>query len=233
VASRSKELPEWRDLSSHRVQEVKFMGLHGTVLIGHSIAGQELSSIGARRSNQIAALVYLDAAADNLTGIAEEPRLREIMRRLPTPEPGPADRASFAALQAWYARVFGITYPVAEFRNRYETTHNGTVGKERQADWAWSPILKSLQKPDYRRIEIPVLAIYSAPRPQQMPPWLRTADPDKRAALDEANALAVAARERAIKAFRQARESRVVVLESADHYVFPSNEADVLREVRT
>ena len=34
------------------------------VLIGHSVAGDEMSSIGARRSDRIAGLIYLDAATD-------------------------------------------------------------------------------------------------------------------------------------------------------------------------
>lgn len=34
------------------------------VLIGHSLAGDEMSSIGARRSDRITGLIYLDAASD-------------------------------------------------------------------------------------------------------------------------------------------------------------------------
>jgi non-heme chloroperoxidase len=40
------------------------LALERPVLVGHSIAGEELSSIGARRSDRIAALIYLDAAWD-------------------------------------------------------------------------------------------------------------------------------------------------------------------------
>jgi pimeloyl-ACP methyl ester carboxylesterase len=39
--------------------------LERPVLAGHSAAGEEMSSIGARYSNRIAALIYLDAAWDN------------------------------------------------------------------------------------------------------------------------------------------------------------------------
>ena len=38
--------------------------LERPVLIGHSVAGEELSSIGARKPDRIAALIYLDAAWD-------------------------------------------------------------------------------------------------------------------------------------------------------------------------
>src|SRR5262245_24776989 len=39
------------------------LGIRRAVLIGHSIAGQELSSIGARHPEKVAGLVYLDAGA--------------------------------------------------------------------------------------------------------------------------------------------------------------------------
>jgi pimeloyl-ACP methyl ester carboxylesterase len=38
--------------------------LERPVLVGHSVAGEELSSVGARHSDRIAALIYLDAAWD-------------------------------------------------------------------------------------------------------------------------------------------------------------------------
>lgn len=40
------------------------MKLEQPVLVGHSVAGEELSSVGARRSDRIAGLIYLDAAGD-------------------------------------------------------------------------------------------------------------------------------------------------------------------------
>lgn len=45
-----------------RVLEV--LGLDRPVLVGHSVAGEELSSIGARHSERISGLIYLDAAWD-------------------------------------------------------------------------------------------------------------------------------------------------------------------------
>ena len=37
------------------------LGLKKPVLIGHSIAGEELSSIGSRHPEKVAGLIYLDA----------------------------------------------------------------------------------------------------------------------------------------------------------------------------
>jgi non-heme chloroperoxidase len=79
--------------------------LTGTVLAGHSFAGQELTSIGIRRPERIAGLVYLDAAGDDLSGIEDNPKLQAIMRELPQPRPTRSDLTSFSALQAWWTRT--------------------------------------------------------------------------------------------------------------------------------
>lgn len=42
------------------------------MLAGHSVAGEELSSIGARRSDRIAGLIYLDAAWDRTYVVPKE-----------------------------------------------------------------------------------------------------------------------------------------------------------------
>lgn len=41
---------------------VRFLGLKRPILVGHSIAGEELSDIGTRHPEMVAALIYLDAA---------------------------------------------------------------------------------------------------------------------------------------------------------------------------
>ena len=41
---------------------MKSLGIRRPVLVGHSLAGQELSSIGSRFPDKVAGLVYLDAA---------------------------------------------------------------------------------------------------------------------------------------------------------------------------
>ncbi|MEX2263806.1 MAG: alpha/beta hydrolase [Bryobacteraceae bacterium] len=117
---------------------LEFLKLKAPVLAGHSIAGQELTSIGARRSDRIAGLIYLDAAADDLTGLDTDTKLREIMRKLPSPAPGEPDLKSFKALQAWWTRLLGITPPEAELRNIYDSTPDGSVGRRLGAKGAWN-----------------------------------------------------------------------------------------------
>src|SRR5690606_5253724 len=60
--------------------------LESPVLVGHSIAGQELSSIGTRYPSRVAALVYLDAAYPYAFDNGEVPTFEDIFEvGLPQP----------------------------------------------------------------------------------------------------------------------------------------------------
>lgn len=133
------------------------------VLVGHSIAGEELSELGSRWPDRIAGMVYLDAAYDR-TSTENDPRMLEIMKKLaglfPTPpEPGVSDRKSLAALQAYWIRVRGITRPEGELLSNL--SEPGPLGKNRIKGWVGQAILAGVQKPDYANIQAPALAIYA------------------------------------------------------------------------
>jgi pimeloyl-ACP methyl ester carboxylesterase len=52
------------DLGNDVLAVIDSLGLRSPVLAGHSIAGEELSSIGSRHPDRVAGLVYLDAGYD-------------------------------------------------------------------------------------------------------------------------------------------------------------------------
>lgn len=60
------------------------LGIDKPVLIEHSVAGDEMSSIGARRSDRIAGLIYLDAAWDRTCVQGPRCRCRETRLRTDT-----------------------------------------------------------------------------------------------------------------------------------------------------
>ena len=239
------------------------------VLVGHSIAGGELSSVGSRRPERIAGLVYLDAAygvayydgskgdfvidlqelqknleelrsANDLTDerfLLEElsqttlPRFgreleelrREVSQRQPPdPKPTDADRESFGAYRTWEKSVYGFLIPEAELRQTLESTAGGHVGRERPNHA--NAVFLGRQK--YTSIRSPVLAIYAIP--EDLGPFVDN-DPVARANFDADN---LAINEPLVNSFQTGVPSaRVVRLPHANHYVFMSNEADVLREM--
>ena len=88
------------------------LGLQTVTLVGHSIAGEEMTRFAELHGARCAGLVYLDAAYDR-SGIdtlaAKQPSG-------PAPRISAADTASFAGLRALYARVMGVEQPESDIR---------------------------------------------------------------------------------------------------------------------
>ena len=245
------------------------------VLVGHSIAGDELSSVGTRHPERVAGLVYLDAGYSNsfydrslgnvdidsrelqkkleqmrtastpqehrklveelvqqdLPGVEAE--LRELLKLLeaepaqPVSPPAPSvdDLASFPAYRAFTKRVQGVAYPEAELHQMNESKPDGGVGKHQDKSIVRLAIEAGEQR--YTEIRAPVLAIFANPRD---PAPFAYNTPAERAAFE---ALQTASIEAQAKAFeRGVPSARVVRVPHANHYVFLSNESDVLREMR-
>lgn len=94
------------------------------VLVGHSIAGEELSSVGTRYPTRIAGLVYLDAAYlyayQNPASRDLAPELEALQKRveelMPPAPPTPSDLANFSSVRSWRMRNQGVEVPEAELR---------------------------------------------------------------------------------------------------------------------
>ena len=203
------------------------LGLDRPVLVGHSFGGAELSSIATRRPERVAGVVYLDAAYgyafDNGKGASFE-QMAKATAGVNSPPPGPADIVSFEAVRAWYLRNSGITLPEAELRATEVTLPDGKPGPPRESP-ANAAIVAGVQK--YVAIRAPALAIFASPH--NLGPWTANAGPKVREALAQTDAL-VALQATAFE--EGVPGARVVRLAHANHYVFLSNEADVLRELR-
>ena len=202
------------------------------VLVGHSIAGQELSSVGTRHPDRVAGLVYLEAgypyAFDNGTGPAMK-EFQDISGPQPPP-PSESDLASFSALQTYNMRVLGFTYPEGELRQQWNSTPDGRVGKQRDFP-GYATLMKGMKK--YTDIHVPALVIFANPHGQGT--WVdHNTDAKVRDAAKAYSAALGVLTGRQAKAFASGvPTARVVVVPGAHHYVYLSNEADVLREMRT
>ena len=210
------------------------VGAERPVIIGHSIGGQELSSIGSRRPERVAGLVYLeagypyafyDSAQENAPYI-----IPDVIRQLTVI----GDRwasISFAERAAMIRSLTDTTLPTLErdlriWAKRLEAQPTASVRPTGiRRDPVASALFSGAQR--YTTIHGPVLAIFAAPRP--LPPDAPN-DSAERARIDS---VALAGVLPQIVAFqRGVPQARVVRLQHATHYVFRSNEADVLREIR-
>ena len=208
------------------VAVLEALKLEKPILAGHSIAGQELSSIGTRFPNRVAGLVYFDAGYPYAFDNGRIPTFEEISKMAfpQTPAPTDADLASFDAMRQYYMRVLGFTFPEGELHQKRSVTPEGRVGPPRPAAGG-SSLLKVITP--FAQIPAPALFLVSSQSPGA---WAETStDPKTKEQMAALNGFL----ERQAAAIREGLpRARVVKLAPANHYVFLSNEADVLREMR-
>ena len=194
-------------------------------LVGQSIAGEELSSIGSRLPERVTALVYLDAA---YSYAYYDPSIKADDPQTPQPMPPPPsaeDRKSFEAWRSWQKRMYGNASPEGELRQQREVMPDGSVGEFRTNPAVLRAIIAGEQR--YTNIRVPVLAIFAIPH-----------DPGLFAkkdvvALETFEASDTASTEAQAKAFETGvRSAHVARLRHANHAIYMSNEAEVLREMR-
>ena len=207
------------------------LGLSTPVLVGHSIGGQELSSVATRFPSRVAGLVYLEAAypyaVDNGTG----PTFDEIQKLRPPQPPPPSDSeaASFPALQQYFSRVLGVTYPEAELRAQRPVTADGRVGQPRNFP-GYATLIAHLKK--FSNIRVPALVVFASPH--SLGRFVDdNADPAVRGQAAAWAAAEAPLFERQIKVVEAGiPRARIVKLRGAQHHVYLSNEAEVIREMR-
>jgi non-heme chloroperoxidase len=216
------------------VAVIDALKIYKPILVGHSAAGAELSSVANRHPDRIAGLVYLDAAYSYAFHNGKGFDVQELqdLRGPERPAPGPEDLASFSALRNYSQRVNGFQLPEAELRAEFESDANGRVLRQRDLPGA-AMIASLIDTPaKYTNIPAPALIIFANPHSQG--PWVeRNTDASVRAsakAYSAALATLTARQEQAVK--DAVPTAHVVELPNANHMVFLSNEADVLREIR-
>jgi non-heme chloroperoxidase len=192
------------------------------VLVGHSLAGEELSSIGSRFRNKVAGLVYLDAVASWSFYDPAHPQveieMNGIKKRIDEIEAGGVDEQE---------KLRELEIAIAAFE---------TVLQQNNEDVKTMPPLPprppigaalNFGAEKYTTIPVPVLAIFACPHD-----WSHffPNDPQRRAARLAADTAACSARAEAFA--RGVPTARVVRIPNADHYVHRSNEAQVIDEMK-
>jgi pimeloyl-ACP methyl ester carboxylesterase len=209
--------------------------LTAPVLAGHSLGGHELTAVASANRNRIAGLVYVDSTADPTFDWGP---YQELRKKLPSamkyPQPSPEERRSFQSYRDWQKRIMGFAFPESELRNVFATNPDWTMGGYGTPISVRDAITAGMRKPDYSRIRVPVLAFFTLPGPvEDQIQRYQPRTPQERAAIEQVYAADVAYAKRSIANLQSGVPgARVVELAGANHYVFLSNESDVLREIR-
>jgi pimeloyl-ACP methyl ester carboxylesterase len=123
--------------------------------IGHSIAGEEMTRLGANYPARVDKLVYLDGAYDRVRAnrlISED--------SVPEPEgekvslPTGGDTLTAAAYVRYVHRSRGVNIPEADIRTRFRFD-----GWREENTHAYAAM--NVESPEYRRVRAPSLAIYA------------------------------------------------------------------------
>jgi pimeloyl-ACP methyl ester carboxylesterase len=228
----SAPVPASNNYSADRLGEdvlavLDALKLSHPVLVGHSIAGEEMSSIATRYPEKVAGLIYLDAGYsyafyDRSRGDLNIDSI-ELRKKLAQLVPGVGSLEQKVLMQ----ELLQTTLPQLE-RDLQEQLKTPPVIPARsiptQIPPAASAVMGGEQK--YTGVHVPVLAIFAVPHD------LGSAFQDDPAARAAAEASDLASTGAQADAFEKGTPSaRVVRLPHANHYVFFSNEADVLREM--
>lgn len=202
------------------------------VLAGHSIAGEELSSIGIRNPEKVAGLIYFDAGypyayydphGEKRDAQMDWSLVRHDMDMLFKPIPI-RDRKA-AVYQLVDADLPRFEHDMQDLEKQLaDQPDTSPTPQDSPAARSGGAVMRGLEV--HAGVKCPVLAIFAVPHDFSKMPGM---DAAKRAEMTEKDKLNVGAQ---IDAFAKGNpQARIVRIANADHFVFKSNEADVLREM--
>lgn len=201
------------------------LDLPSVTLVGHSIAGEEMTRFGDVDATRCAALIYLDAAYDR----TPQPNINAPSMPLPPPR---AYAATYAAWQAYRKRVMGIQEPESEIRATSRFDEKGRYVGEVTPDSSKARIVRAVRVPRYDRARCPALALYAAPTsPTDVVPYYAELDSTGRAHADTLLAFVasfVASSRTAFERFPQHRAAEI----HGNHFVFLEHPDEVARRIR-
>jgi pimeloyl-ACP methyl ester carboxylesterase len=225
----SKPAPTVANYSADRLGDdvlavIDALHLDHPVIAGHSIAGEELSSIGSRHPDKVAGLIYLDAA--DAYGFYDEKRgdwqldMNDLKQRLDAVASGAPLTPEFHQNLLQSAERFK--------RSERELIQQlAMMPPGPPASLPPIPLAIRFGEQKYTTIHDPALAIFACPHnfARMFPTDLKARQAITAQDLTSCTAQA--------KAFQAAVPSaQIVLIPNADHWVFVSNEAEVVKDMK-
>ncbi len=213
------------------VRALDGLGIGMASLVGHSMAGDEMTWVGSHHPERIDKLIYLDATDDR----AEIAKFLKGLPHPPLPIVAFEDSTSRNAVAAALTRDLGGPFPEHELDQAHEfSPTSGRYLRARRRPDAVQLMLWGAEKVDFSAVRAPVLSLFDG---QGFHEWLKAvvslestpADlrekandflPRLRQSTDEADAV-----------LRKLPGWKLVKLENARHYIWLTNRADVVREM--
>jgi pimeloyl-ACP methyl ester carboxylesterase len=200
------------------------LGLRRVNLAGHSIAGRELTRFATLYPDRVASLIYIDAL---LQTAGLERLIAEDTIKVKATD---ADFATFESGRAWFQRCFfGFWSPALEADFRLNTTSSETTDRILQ-----DAMRSSARRQDYSKIRVPTLVLYTLATLEQRRPCVAHSPDRKRAARAEAylDRKYRPYQQASVDSIRRQMPNAKVVELKGHHFLFISNQDEVVREMR-
>ena len=206
------------------------LGIHRAILVGHSIAGDELSRFAVDYPDRVRALVYLDAYS---YGPDAETPTHPPYPPQAVPPITPADSASLESVSDYLERRYGVSPPEAELRAVSRFASSGRLELYPLPD-ARARVYAGTERSDYARIQAPALAIFAThASARHLFPAFGALDARNRAMAQAYFASVQAWQAAQIARFRaELPRATVVEIPDANHFVHYSHPDVVERDMR-
>lgn len=198
--------------------------------VGHSLAGSELSQLGSAYPDRVDRLVYLDA-------LDLSRRFRPDRPEPPGAQPlfTPATLASLEAYQAASARYLSVREPNQAVCHNLEFDAKGGIVDATSPDWVTERLMAGVAANppvDWSAIAAPRLGIFAPYTIRARQAWYYYLPPAEKAEFDAAWPAIVVWFRRTVRLFAEGNEANTRMLPEAPHYVYITNEAEVVRWMR-
>lgn len=220
------------DLGDDVLAVVDFLKLEKPVLVGHSLAGEELSSVATRHPEKIAGLVYLEAGYGYAYYDAARGDLMidslEVQKKLEQLQPGSGLRDPRVLIDDLLQALPQLEKDLRTMQGTLPTVVAPASTQMPPPPAVPAPIRAIMAgQRKYTAIPVPALAFYAVPHD------LKAAFRNNPEAQAKAEADDAVTTEAQAKAFETGVPSaRVVRIAHASHVIYRSNEEEVLREMR-
>jgi pimeloyl-ACP methyl ester carboxylesterase len=206
---------------------IQRLHLGRVILIGHSIAGEEMTYLASKHPDEVSKLVYLDAAYDRITASEMMAEVFPVPPTVPPrPEPTEADTATAAAYVEFVHRTRGVNIPESDIRERYKYD-----GWNEEVTDAYQSI--GVVRPNYRGVRAPALAIYAVTDTvTQLEPWQREDREHITGMMELIRGTEFVEKKLREQFKREVAHSGVVEIHGGHHWIFVSHRDQVLAEVR-
>jgi len=235
----------WQRLADDVFAVIERERIQSPVLIGHSMAGGEMTAVGHDHSDRLAGIVYLDALGDLEDDPPADKEWADAQAhfpaglRPPPPRCDGEDRSSFRAFRQSWGCSLGFMFPESELRNLFAEESDGTVGPPNAPGWVSRAIgERQIFRRDYSNIRVPVLALNNGFSPDATTDdvlrmfHFEPKSDDEREAIDRfVKRSAIVFRRWTDKLRRGVPGAHVLYFPDAGHFVHMTRETDVLREI--